>query len=296
MPKTLQHRTLYQSDLVRANFVCCRPHDHRCSGEEVSYSPSIVFVRRGLFIKHLGSQTIIADPNHALFFLPDQPYLISHPVPGGDDCLAFHLSAAVYHDLLHRYSDHSSTQQPLTARLTKSTTHLLQQALWQGLTHNQHPSPDLLWDELILNLLVDVFKQAHQLIRPNTSNRFSTRSAHSDLVARVKTLLARCYCENLSLSSLARQVHSTPFHLSRVFHRLTGLPIHRYRTQLRLRQGLHLLTEEKLDTTIMALKLGFSSRGHFSDAFRREFGLSISRFRRIASTAQVRQLSKNLGA
>src|SRR5204862_6882441 len=51
----------------------------------------IVFPRRGVFLKHIGKEEIVGDPNHVLFFRRNEPYRVAHPVGQGDDCtvLAF---------------------------------------------------------------------------------------------------------------------------------------------------------------------------------------------------------------
>ncbi len=84
--------------------------------------------------------------------------------------------------------------------------------------------------------------------------------------------------ERVTLDDVARAVHVSPFHLARIFQQQTGVPVHRYLTQLRLRASLERLDS---DLTVVALELGFSSHSHFTDAFRREFGRSPSEMRKI---------------
>ena len=89
---------------------------------------------------------------------------------------------------------------------------------------------------------------------------------------RKQIVLARCWREKLTLDQLARAVFSTPFHLARVFRRETGLGLHQYQTNLRLRHALERLAEDvTADLTMLALELGFSSHAHFTAAFRRAF-------------------------
>jgi AraC-like DNA-binding protein len=86
--------------------------------------------------------------------------------------------------------------------------------------------------------------------------------------------------ERITLGDVARAVHSSPYHLARVFQQQNGVPIHRYLTRLRLRASLERLQDGAGDLTALALGLGFSSHSHFSDAFRREFGCTPSAVRR----------------
>jgi AraC-like DNA-binding protein len=95
---------------------------------------------------------------------------------------------------------------------------------------------------------------------------------------------------------VARAVHASPFHLARVFRERAGVPIHRYLTRLRLRAAIERLADGADDLTALALDLGFSSHGHFTDTFRREFGRTPSDVRREHGPRAFRELSKNLEA
>jgi AraC-like DNA-binding protein len=172
-------------------------------------------------------------------------------------------------------------------------TDLVQRAV-VGVLH-RGGAPDLCADELLLTLLAKVVALAQPPGRAPQS-RPDTRRAHRALAAAVQTVLAGRFTERLPLAELSRVVHSSPYHLCRVFQQQLGLPIYRYRNRLRLRAALERLAGGERDTTALALDLGYSSRGHFSDSFRREFGLAPRTFRRYATTRRLRELSKILGA
>jgi len=72
-----------------------------------------------------------------------------------------------------------------------------------------------------------------------------------------------------------------------VFRRQTGFSLHQYRTQLRLRLALERLPESAGSLTSLAFELGFASHSHFTDTFRREFGVAPSAVR---DDRQVRRL------
>lgn len=122
--------------------------------------------------------------------------------------------------------------------------------------------------------------------------RTATRRAHRQSAEDVKTILGERFRENLSLADLARAVHSSPYHLSRVFTREAGIPIHRYRTRLRLRASLDRVMDPLTSLTDLALDLGFSSHSHFTDAFRREFGVSPSRLREAGTLKELARHSR----
>ncbi|HET9711379.1 MAG TPA: AraC family transcriptional regulator, partial [Pyrinomonadaceae bacterium] len=103
---------------------------------------------------------------------------------------------------------------------------------------------------------------------------------YANLAEAAKTYLAAKMSERITLDDVARAVHASPFHLARIFQQQTGVPVHRYLTQLRLRASMERLAEGADDITAVALELGFSSHSHFTDAFRREFGRPPSKVRK----------------
>jgi AraC family transcriptional regulator len=56
------------------------------------------------------------------------------------------------------------------------------------------------------------------------------------------------------------------------------------------------LVQQETDLAALALDLGFASHSHFSDAFRRAFGVAPSECRRRASSSWLCERSKNLEA
>jgi len=98
----------------------------------------------------------------------------------------------------------------------------------------------------------------------------------------------------LSLAVIGRAVHVSPYHLARLFRDEVGIPIHKYLNRLRLGAALEQIANGAMDLTTLALDLGYSSHSHFSDAFRRTFGAPPSSFRRSTTSAQLREMSKNL--
>lgn len=86
--------------------------------------------------------------------------------------------------------------------------------------------------------------------------------------------------EPFDLARLAQSVGMSEFHFSRLFKTSTGVPPSRYFIRQRVAKAQQLLQET--DTSIMeiGLTVGYSSPGHFAQAFRRETGLSPSDYRR----------------
>ena len=91
---------LQATPLVTITDVRCRPDHPDCGDEECSRGHHIVFPRNGVFVKHVRGRRVVADAGHVLFFNAGEPYRVSHPVPGGDDCTVFAFDQEVLLDVL----------------------------------------------------------------------------------------------------------------------------------------------------------------------------------------------------
>jgi AraC family transcriptional regulator len=151
--------------------------------------------------------------------------------------------------------------------------------------HLRGAAPDaLLVEETTMRLVRSVVRHLPQ---PASARRAGTSSSHVALTESAKELLAASLAEPLGLHEVAARLGVSPFHLARVFRSRTGFALHQYRTQLRLRVALERLPESEGALTSLAFELGFASHSHFTDTFRREFGVAPSAVR---DDRQVRRL------
>jgi len=294
---SLESQSLYESSSVSIYDVCCRPECRARGPEEYSSDHHIVFPRAGVFVKQVGGKEFVADPNQVLFFNQNEPYRVAHPVDGGDECTVFAFRPEVLREVIGffrpRAAENTSRLFEFTHSLSEQRVFLAQQRVRQRLLAGLKDK--LVVEELSLNLLVALTHRAYlrQGIAP-PRRRASTVQAHREQAERTRLLLAERFAENIGLESIARAVHSSTFQLARVFHRESGLALHQYRHRLRLRAALERLVEHETDLTTLALDLGFSSHSHFSEAFRRAFGLTPSECRRRATKQRLHEMSKNL--
>ena len=102
-----------------------------------------------------------------------------------------------------------------------------------------------------------------------------------------QALLNHRLAESLPLSAISRAVEVSPYHLCRVFRERTGVPVHRYRDWLRVRASLERLAEKYTTVLEVALDLGYANEAHFSEAFRRAFGVRPGAYRRSRRREEV---------
>lgn len=298
----LTYRNLYNSPIIKVEDYRCSACQGGPAGEELSGANNILLMRHGVFCKHFGGRTVTADVNQALFFSKGLTYQVSHPAEFGDRGTVFTPSARVLNDIVRELDpsvdEHPERPFPFVAGPCDSGIFWRHRALVQRLEAAASDPLEPFWaDVTSLQLVADVLEGAfarHGL--PRKRHRDGTDADHADRVEAAKTYIASRLSERITLDDVAHAVYASPFHLARVFQERTGVPLHRYLTQLRLRVSLERLAEGANDLTALALELGFSSHSHFSDAFRKEFGCAPSEVRREASGKTLREMSKNLEA
>jgi AraC-like DNA-binding protein len=296
----LTFTTLHESPLVRVQDYICRSAQGGPGGEEHYAKNTIVLMRHGVFCKHFGPRAVTADVNHAVFFSKGSTVRVSHPADCGDRGTVFTLTPRVLRDIV-RELDPAVDERPdqpfpfVTGPCDSNAfwrhRELVQRIAAQDVQPLEHLWADVTALQLMADILEAAFAQAGVMRKPR---RAATEREHADRAEAAKTFLASSLGERVTLDDVARAVHTSPFHFTRIFQARVGVPVHRYLTRLRLRAALERLAEGEDDLTTLALELGFSSHSHFADAFRKEFGKTPSEVRRSASRRALHEMSKNL--
>jgi AraC family transcriptional regulator len=260
----------------------CRAGVHPPGREETNDRNSIVFVRRGVFARTVRGEGLLADANHVLFFNAGEPYRIEHPVAGGDDCTIFSLSDAASRELVARHAPRLADQAggPFRFRQALSAPGALRHQY--ELLGRAREADRLDFEDGLIALLDDVVGAACRdgsRMAPDAR----TRRRHRDLVEAARTEIHRDLAGPPSLEALARRLDCSPFHLSRVFRQVAGLSLRAYVARLRARSAAERLSSGPRDLTALALSLGYADHSHFTNAFRREWGVPPSVFRASAA-------------
>jgi AraC-like DNA-binding protein len=275
---------VHASELVRITDTLCAAHAEASWGaEEQVCSPQVVFVRRGLFRIRSPRGAATGDAATALLMNGGEPYQVRHPDPGGDHCTAMAFREDVLEEVLTAVgpggaqsgaAPFARTQAPVAP-----SAMLRHHALLRRLGV---PADPLAIDEHALALLATLLRAPDEHApSPQPPRRGRTSHRWSEAADEVRRLLATDSAHDHSLAALARRVHTTPFHLTRVFRWRTGSSIHDYRTRLRLAAALRRLAARETSLTRLALDLGFSSHAHFTRRFRALTGMSPSQFRAL---------------
>jgi AraC-like DNA-binding protein len=263
------------------------------TGEELADGHSMTFVRRGVFVRQIGRQRMIADPNHIVFFVRERPFRITHVAGCTDECTVFSLRMDVLLDVFGRRDPHADAQPgrpfgldavPASADLHRAHLELFAQVRSRMLT-------DVAAEEAVIRLFERMLADAHPAPSRQDRSSAATRRAHAEIGEAAQRLLASRFRQPLSLDDVAGAVHTSPFHLCRIFRATTGRSIAAYRNQLRLRAALERLACGASDITALAFELGYADHSHLTNSFRRAFGVAPAAFRRSLSSNLLRETS-----
>ncbi len=282
-PKAQTRHTLMKSLGVSVVDFRCRAHVEPLGPEEPNPTHGIVFVRKGVFRRTQQGETLVADPNHVLFFNAGQPYRYSHPIPGGDECTILVVDSHRALELVAHHAPRDAERPEVPFRLGHGLSSPRAAQLQYELLGLVRRGVSLLALEDVVAELADEAVCAAYRTRgvrvQSGSPSTPARRRHHELVEAAKLAINEHVESPPSLGELARAFGCSPFHLSRTFHRGAGLSLRRYAGRLRTRLAADRLAAGARDLTKLALDLGYADHAHFTNAFRQEWGLPPSRFR-----------------
>src|SRR5438105_12000028 len=111
--------------------------------------------------------------------------------------------------------------------------------------------------------------------------RDSTLQSHYESVERVITVMRNQLDQPMTLHQMARIGFASPYHFSRTFREVTGVPPVQFLYALRLDQAKRLLTETQKKVIDICYEVGYTSVSTFSRRFADVLGVSPVRFRKL---------------
>lgn len=280
-----EEQVLFANPTVRVGSFRCRPEYTHFEDTGPIHDNLIVFPRTAVLITHDGASPIVADPCVVMFYNRTQHYRRDKLSDRGDQCDWFAFDSEAIVETWSEWDPSiQDREQPfsLTHGPADPVSYLMQRRVVEHLARESTHDP--LWiEEELLAVLRRAAWNARRRERPAPARRPGTERSHRDLVEATRSLLALRFRESWSLTSIASRLHTSPYHLSRLFRRHTGQTLHAYRNQMRLRTSLDSILGGHDDLAGLALDLGYAHHSHFSQAFREAFGISPSRARGLGS-------------
>lgn len=261
------------------------PPDHRRWRVENCFGPAgIVFPRTTVEIEQADRPSVIADPTIVMLYGDDQMYRARCISVSGDQCEWIAPTRACIQNLLTEIdpelSDRGSVRFRHSYAPCSPQTYLLQRQVFEHVLTAGHP--DRFWVEEMLTRIVGTTISGAYSTRGERVMRAgsATDLRKARLAADARAWLADSFRGPVRLTALAAEIGASVFHLCRVFKACTGGTLHGYLTRLRLARALEWLADPQCGIAQLALEVGFSSQSHFTDAFRREYGVTPAAWRK----------------
>ena len=162
-------------------------------------------------------------------------------------------------------------------------------------TFEVHAGPDVLLRETAALLRIALAAPAHpshlgdigEVVAAHIAARYGTErrtaSHHSGLAPHqhrvVEALVREHLAEPLGVRRLAASIDMSVYHFSRMFKRATGWSPYFYITLERVKRAKQLLQDTDMSLTEVAVAVGLTSQGHFTEVFRKLTGETPRAFR-----------------
>ncbi len=268
----LRERTLVDRDGIKIRDVSCREAPARGQTPETAGAHTLVFVRRGCFVRAIGGVESVCDPTVAYCANPGEEERFDHPHADGDECTAISLDPSLMASLWGERETLPSGPLPTSPRID------LEQRVLVAAGRRRGADPD----ELVEGAIT-MAARALELTDPScvAAGRPTTIRARNSVVNGAREALAAE--PGLSLVQLARALPVSPHHLSRMFRSATGHTISRHRIRLRTRAALERLAEGEQHLSRLAADIGLTDHSHLCRLMQAETGATPSWLRELLS-------------
>jgi AraC-like DNA-binding protein len=255
---------------------------HECDKPRGGWSPGqvldrhgLVFVRRGGFHRRLDGREAFAGPSMAYFELAGTEMQVAHPGPDGDSTSVYFLDATVLERLC------GPADLPQAPVVVGGVVDLAQRRLAAAV---EDRVDDLAIDEGLTRLVGDVLALVDE--RRALRCRRETEEAHRRIVLHAAEAISADPA-SASLTAIAADVAHSPYHVSRVFHRETGMTMTRFRNVVRTGIAIERLSQGERDLVGMALDLGFHDQAHMTRVIRAHTGVPPGRIRTLLAQSSA---------
>lgn len=283
-------RILFDSPLVKIGRFVCAPEEADWRVENVVRRSVVVFPSMPVRIHQADREPVVADRNVVMYYNAEQPYRRGLLHERGDDCVWIALKDGLAEGLVAAHRTPTDPERPFDRPSGPSPAqcYLRHQVLQDRLAAGAEAAP-LAAEEAAIELVRELLAAEAEVRGRSRRRPVRTDTARSrrELVETVREILAIDPGRPWSLEEIVDRVLVSAAHLCRLFKEETGATIHQYLIQLRLREAAQAVLDGERDLSLLAVRLGFSSHSHFTETFRRAFGLPPRELREDETVARL---------
>lgn len=253
--------------------VVCHAGPRDGAQEEQHTHICIAIVVEGSFQYQSSAGRELMTPGSLLLGSPGQEFKCGHEHGTGDRCVSFAYEAGYFENI----ASESEVKLPrnyfasLRVPPTREFAPLMARAC-VGLAASSTETAE--WEEIGFELAARTLESTGG--RPRLG---SSLAAEFRVTRIVRMIESRPEVDHDS-GSLAREAKLSRYHFLRVFQQLTGLTPHRYVMRTRLHRAATRLALEQTQILEIALSSGFGDLSNFNRAFRAEYGMSPTSYRK----------------
>ncbi|HVU46927.1 MAG TPA: AraC family transcriptional regulator [Terracidiphilus sp.] len=269
----LTRRTLAGGEGWTASDIACYAGPRDRTHEEQHTQACIAIVASGSFQYQSSAGRELMTPGSLLLGSPGQHFECGHEHGVGGRCISFAYDAGFFESLASETGVGLPSARFAALRVPpkREFARLITRASASLAAENTNTAE---WEEIAIELAVRTLELANN--RPSAGSSLAAEAR----VTRIVRMIESQPDQNLDIVTLAREARLSRYHFLRVFHELTGLTPHRYVVRSRLNRAAIRLSLEPVQVVEIALNSGFDDVSSFNRAFRAEFGVSPSIYRK----------------
>lgn len=289
-------RWLFQGENLRIGSWDCPVRTRERSCERSLDWFQIGFLDRGAFQLHSGGKAGLVDRSGALIHPPGAGFRTSHPFGCGDAGTFLALPPEVLQPDSGDFDvPRDLFREPFRMSYGAVTSQAyLRLKLLVERFGSDGSEESLELEETAISLVRTILNDS-TCKKPAKPLASWVRVRRYEAVEKAKAVLASGFRRPQRLESVAAAVGVSPFHLCRIFREETGISLHQYVNQLRLRFSIPAVIRGE-DLAQVALNSGFSSHSRFTLQFRLQFGVPPAVARDIFGGRLPRRLLSPPGA
>jgi AraC-like DNA-binding protein len=243
---------------------------------------TVAFPETAVGIRSALGPAFVTDRNVVTLYEPDDVYDRWLVDPRGDHCTFISPSPELAAEFADRGRLRGARGRVFSRafELCSAATFHRQRRLVRALPSTELPAGAV--EEEALAVLDGVAAASAGTAVTGTRRQSATARRHAE---RAREYLSCHYAEAPPLARVAAAADCSVYHLSRAFRHRYGTTIHRYRTDLALRDAYDQIDGGDRRLLDIAFDLGFASHSHLTDSFSRRFGVLPSTVRRARAAA-----------